>query len=423
MSAVGFIEGDVTWGDYDNDGDLDVVGIGDTGGPKELYIYKNNGNATFNPTEVDVDPTDGGMRFGAVEWGDFDNDGDLDILATGEDNVTKRHRIYKNNGNGTLDASQIEVDGINGGVSGGGGAWGDFDNDGDLDILISGYPDILRVYKNNGNGSIDPAQIEVDVADGGLSGGLGWGDFDNDGDLDILMIGYYNSGATVQLRIYKNNGNGTINPSQIEVDGVNNGLNSSGVAWGDFDSDGDLDILAAGIKSSNRQLRVYQNNGNGTMDATQIEVDGLNGGLEGGEVAWGDYDNDGDLDILANGTNGNRQLRVYKNLNTTANTAPSAPSTLTSTWAYNASGTSTATFKWNPGADNGSPATPANVLTYQMEISTMSDFTGKSIVAGQWSTPGMGNYLKPPQIYDGNSNQGVGLRYLPHHEYNLLLPG
>jgi hypothetical protein len=411
VSAVGFIEGDVSWGDYDNDGDLDVLGIGDTGGPEDLYIYKNNGNGTFNSTAVDADPEDGGLYRGTVEWGDFDNDGDLDILATGASSLNQL-RVYKNNGNGTIDSAQIEVDGNGGGASYSSGAWGDFENDGDLDILFSGDSGILRVYKNNGNGSFNPTQIEVDGATGGLGYGRAvWGNFDNDGDLDILAIGYY--GGSVQLRIYNNNGNGTIDASQIEVDGVNNGLYYAAAAWGDFDGDGDLDILASGVRSSAQQLRVYKNNGNATMDATQIEVDGLNGGLEGGEVAWGDYDNDGDLDILANGTNGNRQLRVYKNLNPLANTAPSAPSTLTSTWAYNASGTSTATFKWNPGADNGSPATPANVLTYQMEISTMSDFTGKSIVAGQWSTPGMGNYLKPPQIYDGNSNQGVGLRYLP----------
>jgi hypothetical protein len=58
-------------------------------------------------------------------------------------------------------------------------------------------------------------------------------------------------------------------------------------------------------------------------------------------------------------------------------------------------------------------APPENGLTYQLEVSTTSGFTGKSIVAGQWASPGMGNYHKPPKIFDGNTNHGVMLRNLP----------
>lgn len=66
------------------------------------------------------------------------------------------------------------------------------------------------------------------------------------------------------------------NSTQIEVDGANNGLYSGGVAWGDFDNDGDLDVLASGYDATTYQLRVYKNNGNGTFDPTQVEVDGAN---------------------------------------------------------------------------------------------------------------------------------------------------
>jgi hypothetical protein len=457
----------VAWGDYDNDGDLDVLTNGYTGTTRELRIYKNNGNGTMDAGQIDVDGAGGGLSSGGVAWGDYDNDGDLDVLAGGG-RGTQELRVYKNNGNGTMDANQIDVDGANGGLTDNDVAWGDFDNDGDLDVLANGTRGTfeLRVYKNNGNGTLDTTQIDVDGPNGGMSvGSVAWGDFDNDGDIDILAMG---GGASYRFGVYKNNGNGTFNPIEIElsgssrggvvwgdydndgdldilvngsrpgfvyldiftnngngtinataivVDSADGGLKFNGVAWGDHDNDGDLDILVGGEDaSSGRQLRVYKNNGNGTIDAAQMELDGVGGGLINGDLAWGDFDNDGDLDTLTSGqqTSGNtRELRIYKNQSATANTAPSAPSTLTSTWAYNATGTSTATFKWNPGADNGSPATPAHVLTYQMEISTMSNFTGKSVVPGQWATPGMGNYLKPPKIYDGNTNHGVGLRYLP----------
>jgi hypothetical protein len=72
--------------------------------------------------------------------------------------------------------------------------------------------------------------------------------------------------------------------------------------------------LVNGTDGTNNQLRVYKNNGNGTFNTTAVEVAGTNSGLKQGGVAWGDYDNDGDLDVLVSGTDGtNNQLRVYKN--------------------------------------------------------------------------------------------------------------
>jgi predicted nucleotidyltransferase/6-phosphogluconolactonase (cycloisomerase 2 family) len=412
----GLQDGGVAWGDFDNDGDLDVLVSGTQGSAGRLRIYKNNGDGSFDSTPINVSSPATGHVNGGVAWGDFDNDGDLDVLANGgEGATTYQLRVYKNNGNGTMDPAPIEVAGRDLGLRLGSVAWGDFDNDGDLDILTNGFRSNhnLRVFKNNGNGTFDPTEIDVDGPGFGLSDGtVAWGDFDQDGDLDILVSGF--NGTNRQLRVYKNNGNGTFDTSQIEVDGLNGGLRYSDVAWGDFDNDGDLDILVSGSDGSSPQLRVYMNNGNGTFDGSQIEVDGLNGGLQDGGVAWGDFDNDGDLDILASGYDGaNSQLRVYKNSAFTANTPPSAPATLTANWDYSPTGLSTATFKWIPGVDNGADPTPADGLTYQLEISTTSGFTGKSFVAGQWASPGVGNYLRPPKTYDGNTAHGVGLRYLP----------
>lgn len=476
--SAGLYSGDVAWGDFDNDGDFDVLTSGsDSLAHNQLRIFKNNGNGTMDASAIEIESLDNGLYSGAVAWGDFDNDGDLDILANGLDGTNRQLRVYKNNGNGTVDATQIEVDGINNGLSAGSATWGDFDNDGDLDILgagtVVGGTRQLRVYKNNGNGSFDPTQIEVDgIANGLQSGSVACGDFDNDGDLDILATGT-DSASAKQMRVYKNNGNGLFDATQIEVDGAGNGLYVGGLAWGDFDNDGDLDILANGTTGS-AQLRVYSNNGNGTFNATQIEVEALNDGLTGGDVAWGDFDNDGDLDILTSGqvtttgsyyqlrvykNNGNatfdatqieidglnngylnsavawgdfdidgdldvlingvrgstNMLSIYKNMNqyVRANTAPSAPATLSSTWAYSAIGISTATFKWVPGSDNGVNATPANGINYQVEISTLNTFTGKSVVANGWASPGMGNYFKPPKIFDGNTTHGVMLHYIP----------
>jgi hypothetical protein len=224
------------------------------------------------------------------------------------------------------------------------------------------------------------------------------------------------SGNTRELRVYKNNGNGTIDASQIEVDGAWGGLDYGGVSWGDFDNDGDLDILASGQQTSGstRELRVYKNNGNGTIDASQIEVDGPGGGLYYSGVGWADFDTDGDLDILSNGqTNGlSSELRIYKNIyaSVQSNTTPTAPTTLTGGFTFDASGVSVASMTWNAGTDSGTGATPENVLTYDIQISTVSNFASVIFPGQMGASPRMGSYLKPPKIFNSNTYYGVVLK-------------
>jgi hypothetical protein len=211
----------------------------------------------------------------------------------------------------------INVNGLNGGTAYGRVVWGDFENDGDLDILSTGW-DKLQIFLNNGNGIFNSTEIDVDGVSGGLGvGDAAWGDFDNDGDLDILASGT-DGGGLGKLRVYRNNGNGTMDSSQIEVDGLDGGLRDSAVDWGDFDNDGDLDIAVGGSTGGGGEtieLRVYRNNGNGTFDPNQIEVIGADGGLVGGDVKWGDYNNDGALDLVAMGddTSGIGQFWIFRN--------------------------------------------------------------------------------------------------------------
>ncbi|MBK8870461.1 MAG: VCBS repeat-containing protein [Elusimicrobia bacterium] len=457
--------GGVAWGDFDIDGDLDILVSGMNPTTHELRVYFNNGNGTFNPDQIDVAGATNGLRSGAGNWGDFDNDGDLDILSNGAlSNSLRKVRVFSNNGNSTFNSTPLELAGDNG-LEDGNASWGDFDNDGDLDVLSNGYDDEskkeLRVYANTGNATFATNHIDIDGAHNGYAQGDSiWGDFDRDGDLDIAVDGsktlsgalsvYINngngtfntveisplggtylttgrlawgdydndadldlmvSGGLSKIYIAINNGNGTFNPTHYDVD-PDVAVRGGSVAWGDYDLDGDLDILGSGAVSLTYQLRIYKNNGNATFDPSQIEVDGLNNGLDDGRVAWGDHDNDGDIDILCNGDNVYVQLRVYKNLLSTPNTAPAAPVGLAATWAYNVGGISTATFKWSPASDSGTGATPANVLTYQLEVSTSSTFSGVSVAPAHWATPGMGNYLRPPLIFDGNTKHGVRLNGL-----------
>jgi len=410
--------GRMALGDLNNDGKLDVVVTGiDGSGYKRIRYYRNNGNLTFaSPIEIEPDPQ-ACLSEGDVDLGDYDNDGDLDVLVMGLDgSAITRFRIYRNNGAGTF-SPFINVVAGNGGFSNGGLSFGDYDNDGDLDILVNGYQSgyaQLQVFKNNGLDSFDVTPIDVDGTNGGLrNGDSAWGDFDNDGDLDIVVLGK-DASNNQQLRVYKNQGNGSFDSIQIEIGGGIGGLEYGSVAWGDYDNDGLLDILAMGQSPSGPQLRIYKNNGSGGFLFTPIDVDGSGGGLNFGKAVFGDYDGDGDLDVLAMGQSGSYvpQLRVYKNIAsaTVPNTAPYPPNNVSGSFEFSESTYSRAVFKWDAGLDTNAGATPQNGLYYEVQAATSSDFGSPVIQSYSHQKPAMGNYLRPPKIFDGSTRYGVVIK-------------
>ena len=130
------------------------------------------------------------------------------------------------------------------------------------------------------------AQVDANAG----STGVAWGDYDNDGDLDLYVAKHGSPNC-----LYENLGNGMF----VEVGaaaGVDDPRGSNGVAWGDYDGDGDLDLYVANDTTVTSNNRLYRNNGNKTFDDV-----GPPGGVDGDGsstgAAWGDYDNDGDLDL------------------------------------------------------------------------------------------------------------------------------
>ena len=381
---VGVFDGAAAWGDYDNDGDLDILLTG-SGVSK---VYRNDGGSF-----TDISAGLAGLENARAAWGDYDNDGDLDILLTGSD-ISK---VYRNDGESFEDISaplagrsggfvswvDYDNDGdldifIIGGFSGQGpvsqfyrndrgsfsgipdnlpglafpsAAWGDYDNDGDLDLLLMGAPgqdDISRIYKNT-----DGTFTDISAGLSGVrSGSAAFGDYDGDGDLDILLTG---SGIS---KLYKNT-DGTFSEISTSMAGVSQGS----VAWGDYENDGDLDILITGLTQGPLGVvsRIYPNDeGNFTHISAELV------GVELSSVAWGDYDNDGDLDVLLAGTStgfpSGAFTKVFRNDVSTANTAPTAPSSLVSTVA----GTSF-TLSWDKATDE---QTAQNGLTYNLRVGT-----------------------------------------------------
>ncbi|NOR45588.1 MAG: hypothetical protein GQ534_08400 [Candidatus Delongbacteria bacterium] len=338
--------GSVAWGDYDNDGDLDILLTGYTGSDMISRIYQNNDGAF-----TDINAGLSGIVVGSVAWGDYDNDGDLDILLTGTpDGSIAISKIYRND-SGVF--TEINVGLI--GVWLSSVAWGDYDNDGDLDILLTGTPDgsiaISKIYRNDSG-----VFTEINVGLIGVAfSSVAWGDYDNNGDLDILLTGDTVSGKI--SKIYRND-SGVFTEINVGLIGVSN----SSVAWGDYDNDGDLDILLAGRDESSIYIsKIYRNDPGVFTD--------INAGLQGvsGSVAWGDYDNDGDLDILLAGRDSldHEISLIYNNCGSVFNTVPNPPSNLST--EVNGS---EITFSWDKATDI---ETPQDGLSYNIYVGTTVD--------------------------------------------------
>ena len=282
----------VAWGDYDNDGRLDILATGLTAANQLISkIYRNEGGSF-----AEIPTTLGGTAQSAVAWGDYDNDGDLDLLLCGEGSVSK---IYRNDRGNFVDIHAPLV-----GVGRGAVDWGDYDNDGDLDVLLMGWNEkgIAKIYRND-KGQF--ADINATLKGGG-GGSANWGDYDNDGDLDILLTGFHDNGIYVSA-VYAND-RGIFSDIAASLPGVTLGTG----AWGDYDNDGDLDILLAGLTPALRRVATVFHNDAGQF----VDIAAALDTLEDVAAAWGDYDNDGDLDILLAGyINSIRVSKIFQNNN------------------------------------------------------------------------------------------------------------
>ena len=268
------------FGDYDNDGDVDLYLVNGAGKPPNI-LYRNNGDGTF--TDVTKEAGVRNFRDGkiGVFW-DYNNDGRLDIYATNWMEAGAAPVLFKNNGDGTFTNVSGEVGAAlpPGAES---AAVGDYDNDGDLD-LFTPHP-----YRNNGDGTFTDVSKESGVLRGDWDanmGGVTLGDYNNDGYLDVLM----------SSRLYKNNGDGTF-ADVTQKAGVARSLGEwvdrGPPVFVDYDNDGYLDLYFM-------VDFLYRNNGDGTFDNV-IEEAGIESAAVGVQfyfgAGFGDYDNDGDMDL------------------------------------------------------------------------------------------------------------------------------
>ena len=298
-NIINVFRGDFDWGDYDNDGVDDLFLIGeDASGNFVSHLYKSNRTSNFQPIQTGIE----GFRDGSVEWGDYDRDGDLDLLITGITKNGSQSLIYRNDRNNKF----TKIDAGFPGIIYGKGRWCDYDNDGDLDVLLSGNESsgmVITCLFNNDNGVF----TDQNVGFKGLKlNDVAWSDYDNDGDQDLALIGESQNGS-VESRLYRNDGKAgftQVFPGFLDV-------RSGSLDWGDMDHDGDLDLLLTGESINGPVSKVYRNDRNDIF--VDINADII--GLYMSDGNWGDYDNDGDLDIVVSGMSNNYKFitRVYRN--------------------------------------------------------------------------------------------------------------
>jgi len=247
-----------SWGDFDNDGDLDLF-VTNSGLAASLpvekrdFFYRNNGDGTFSKITTGAPVTDA-LLTRSVNWTDFDLDGDLDIFTTNENN--ENENLYRNDGNETFTKLTNSPLVTNGGSTMS-SSWGDFDNDGDLDVFLANAPGNDALFRNDGNETFTKVTSDPVVTSGGNSFGSQWADVDNDGDLDLFVTNAFGSGLLKNF-LFWNDGDGSFTRDTAEVVSKDMGW-SYGCAFGDYDRDGDLDLAVANCYNASQPDYLYEN--------------------------------------------------------------------------------------------------------------------------------------------------------------------
>lgn len=276
------------WGDYDNDGFIDLVisTYNDScwSCNYPLLLFRNTG-VGFQRIMTAPIATVTSKTFG-VCWGDYDNDDKLDLFVSS--GFGQNNLLFHNEGNGNF--TQITNGSIvNDGGESRGCAWADYDRDGWLDLFVCNQNNQKNcLYHNNQNGTFTKVTSGSIVNDEHFTRGCSWGDYNNDRWSDLFAVNY--SGQNDDL--YRNNGNGTFTKI-LTGPQVNDGSWGTTCSWGDYDNDGFLDLY---VTNNNQSNRLYHNEGNGNFTL----VSGGPGSESGYSytTSWGDYDNDGFLDLF-----------------------------------------------------------------------------------------------------------------------------
>ena len=307
--------------DYDNDGDVDVLILRGAwlldAGQIRNSLLRNDGDGTFTDVTRAAGLADPPRPTQAAAWGDYDNDGDLDLFIGNESRAEMPSapggdypsQLYRNNGDGTFTDIATEA-GVRNDRYCKGVAAGDYDNDGDVDLYVSNIG-ANRLYSNNADGTFTDVATQAGVAEPRNRSFAPWFfDYDNDGWLDLFVSAYDARvedvaadfiGAPQQATdpcLYRNNGDGTFT-NVAEAVGLDHPYLPMGANFGDLDNDGFLDIyLATGDPEYQTLMPNIMLRNDGGRRFQDVSTSGGFGHLQKGHgVAFADIDNDGDQDL------------------------------------------------------------------------------------------------------------------------------
>ncbi|MFM2226296.1 MAG: hypothetical protein RJA07_2498 [Bacteroidota bacterium] len=290
-----------TFADVDNDGFIDALVVNDT---KTSNFYYKNVNKIFTRDKSKPFATTNAISYyHNASWVDFDRDGKLDLFLCNYFD-TKFNEMYHNDGNGNFSkvgAGDITLDKSDAV----GATWADYDNDGYQDLFIPSNNPLRKnaLYHNDGNNHFTKITTGIVVTDGGYSVASCWGDYNNDGKLDLFVC----NTTGISNYLYKNLGNG--NFQKITTGAIATDASAShGCSFADIDNDGDLDIYVTADAGKNF---LYINNGNETFTANKTEKIVTLVGKSFGH-SWSDYDKDGFLDLFVT-THGNQRDYLFHN--------------------------------------------------------------------------------------------------------------
>jgi hypothetical protein len=354
LEAGQITQGSVALVDVDNDNDLDLVVMGGQRTPVlglNKFPASDDGTILLPPLPEPAEVTKVtfeeltltssfpvNLQNGAGQiWGDYNNDGKLDVFIWGlyDNDGAPLSRLYRNDGAGAFtNVTSAILGGSFPGLVRASAAWIDYNNDERLDLIISGATSVsgdnlsnfvTKVYQNLGAAASYQLSEEPTIAlpafdtekKGGIARNIIAADFDLDGYQDLLVCLRYTDvdldGTERRFEIYRNaQGLGFVMLDNTGLPAANGG----GIALGDYDRDGDMDILFSGYRddiSGGYRTGVYTNNGDATFTETFFSIEGADynhpadglkpfNGYETGESLWFDYDGDGYLDALVTGS-------------------------------------------------------------------------------------------------------------------------
>lgn len=312
-SFQGVKNGQAIFVDIDNDGDQDVALIGhETKGntfARHFKIYANE-NGVFN---LKKDYAGEGLGFSSIDAGDYDGDGDQDLVVTGQlssdkyGNVVRRTAIYKNDGQG--DFTRLGVNFYN--VEQGTAKFIDINNDKKPDLVIAGlrnrYGTVVTYIQNNGNFKIGDDFTNDDFGFEGVD--IVTGDVNRDGFTDFITLG---KGYQESNMIFLNEegeeekskaANRQFQPSENVFDNYDSNMSKNTILWEDLNGDGRRDVVFVGQRPNQQpRLDIWKGTADGFEKSNYSSV--ANFGLHGSVVAF-DFDDDGDLDLFASGEDAN----------------------------------------------------------------------------------------------------------------------